>query len=265
MNATLNVLDGDSSEEDEAIEIGSVKISASATSTNLQQEEENSTKSARPVLLQLPDDEEDEEDEDAPLPSSVQLNDGFQEPSEPMAAIQSEECIEALQAVESDCWDINSWILFIDEVESGRGGTITVPDAYSRFLDKFPRAAKQWKASAEYHVQHEEYALAEETYSKCLMKCRSVDLWQSYIHMIQQQKAKVEGGQKLIESAFEKAIDNVGMSIVSNPLWVAYIEFIKSWPDSDAGKKLGSTYFHSSSFLNHRVSRHSISAFQSLE
>ena len=252
MNATLNVLDGDSSEEDEAIEIGSIKISASATSTNLQHEEENSPKSVRPVLLQLQDDEEDEEDEDAPLPSSVILNDGPEEPAEPMAAIQSEECIEALQAVESDCWDINSWILFIDEVESGRGGTITVPDAYSRFLDKFPRAAKQWKASAEYHVQHGEFALAEESYSKCLMKCRSVDLWQSYIHMVQL-KAAVEGGQKLVEAAFEKAIDNVGMSIVSNPLWVAYIEFIKSWPDSDAGKKLGRTYFHSDDVCEHLV------------
>lgn len=238
MNATLNVLDGDSSEEDEAIEIGSIKIAATATSTNLQQEGEHSPKSVRPVLLQLPDDEEDEEDEDAPLPSSIQLSDGFQEPSEPLTAVQSEECIEALQAVESDCWDINSWILFIDEVEGGRGGTITVPDAYNRFLDKFPRAAKQWKASAEYHVQHEEYALAEDAFSKCLMKCRSVDLWQSYVHMVQL-KAPVEGGQKSIEMAFEKAIDNVGMSIVSHPLWHAYIDFIKSWPDSDAGKKLG--------------------------
>ena len=194
--------------------------------------------SSKPVLLRLPTDDDDEEDEDAPLPIANQLTNGQQESTEPLVALQSEECAEALQAVESDCWDINSWILFIDEVEAGRGGEISVPDAYHRFLGKFPCAAKQWKALAEYHTKRQEFTLADEVYSKCLSKCRNVELWLSYVHMVRL-KSPVDGSQRLIEATFEKALGNVGMSILSNPLWTAYIEFIRSWPESDAGRKLG--------------------------
>lgn len=236
LSSTLKNLDGDSSEEDEVIE---TKTIASAPTSIVERQQDNqASKLVRPVLLQLPDDDDEEEDEDAPLPSSNPLPDQPQESTEPTVAIQSEECVEALQAIESDCWDINSWLLFIDEVEAGRGGTITVPDAYSRFLGKFPRAAKQWKASAEYHSQIQEYALADDVYSKCITKCRSVELWLSYIQLVQL-KLPVEGNQKQVEVAFEKAIDNVGMAISSHSLWIAYIDFIKSWPESDPGKKLG--------------------------
>ena len=207
----------------------------------LPQEDGNASNSSRPVLLQLPDNEEDDEDEDAPLPNLIQTNDGQQELiEESILGVQSDECVEALQAVESDCWDINSWYLFIDEVENGRGGTTTIPEAYTRFLEKFPRAAKQWKSLAEYHMQKEEYALAEDVYTIYLTKCRSVELWQSYVQMVQQ-RSSAEGSQKSVEAAFEKAIDNVGMSVVSHPLWVGYIEFIRGWPESDAGRKLGMT------------------------
>ena len=242
INPTFNALDGDSSEEDEAIETGKVNISAASTTVPvLLQEDENNVNSSRPVLLQLPDNDDDDEEEDAPLPSLIQSNDVQQElTEESILGVQSDECVEALQAVESDCWDINSWYLFIEEVENGRGGTTTIPEAYTRFLEKFPRAAKQWKSLAEYHTQKEEYAQAEDVYTKYLTKCRSVELWQSYVQMVQQ-RSGTEVSQKSVEAAFEKAIDNVGMSVVSHPLWVGYIEFIRGWPESEAGKKLGTT------------------------
>lgn len=238
LNPTLNVLDGDSSEEDEAISSVSMQISEIVSSPVMENGMEEGSKLVRPVLLQLPDDDDEEEDEDAPLPIAIQSTDGVMESAEFLAAVQSEECAEALQAVESDCWDINSWILFMDEADAGRGGAISVPDAYNRFLIKFPCAAKQWKFLAEYHTLRQEYAQAEEVYSKCLSRCRNVELWQSYVQMVQL-KSPSEGSQRIIEAAFEKALDNVGMSIASNTLWAAYIDFIRSWPDVDAGRQLG--------------------------
>lgn len=238
LNPTLNVLDGDSSEEDEAITSISLQIPAISSSPIQESGVDEETKSVRPVLLQLPDNDEDDEDEDAPLPITIQSTDDVLESAESSAIIQSEECAEALQAVESDCWDINSWILFMDEADAGRGGAISVPDAYSRFLEKFPCAAKQWKALAEYHILRQEYSHAEEVFKKCLSRCRNVELWQSYVQMVQL-KSPLEGSQRTIEAAFEKALENVGMSISSNPLWTAYIDFIRNWPDSDAGRKLG--------------------------
>lgn len=114
----------------------------------------------------------------------MQLIGGVLVPIESTEAVESEECVEALHAVEVDCWDINSWILFIDEVEAGRGGKISIPDAYNRFLEKFPRAAKQWKALAEFHTDRQEYASADEVYNRCLGKCRNVELWLSYVQMV---------------------------------------------------------------------------------
>ena len=234
LNPTLNVLDGDSSEEDEVITTGDKTQSTSLIAQTVVQ-----TKAIKPVLLQLPDNEDDDDEEDAPLPGAA-LTDDLLESEGLSTVVQSEECTEALQAVESDCWDVNSWILFIDEVEGGRGGSISVPDAYNRFLDKFPRAAKQWKALAEHHIQLQEHGQAEDVFNKCLSKCRNVELWQSYIHMVRL-KSPIDGSQKMIEAAFEKALDNIGMSISSNTLWAAYIEFIRSWPETDAGKKLGNS------------------------
>jgi hypothetical protein len=197
----LAALDGDSSEEDEVISSTSNNITSSKiSSSSVEIEDKKSiirqdqSKSMRSILLQQPEDEEDEEDEDAPLLNSIQLIEEIvaTEMTESTTAIQSEECSDALQAVESDCWDINSWILFIDEVEADRGGNLSVPEAYHRFLDKFPRAAKQWKALAEYHANHSEFGLAEEVYNKSLLKCRSVELWQSYVQMVQQKFLRLE-------------------------------------------------------------------------
>jgi hypothetical protein len=223
--------DGDSSEEDE--DIVSKNVSVGATSLVIEQKQQQQQQQKK-FLLPQADDEDEEEDEDAPLPSSMQLV-----PTESIEGIESEECIEALHALEADCWDINSWILFIDEVEAGRGGSkISIPDAYNRFLDKFPRAAKQWKALAEFHTGQQEYTLAEEVYNRCLGKCRNVELWLSYVQMIRL-KFPLEANQRIVETAYEKAVDNIGMSLISNPLWRSYIDFITEWPDSDTGRKLG--------------------------
>ena len=238
LNPTLNVLDGDSSEEDEAITTVGMQMSEIISSPIQESGTNEASKLVRPVLLQLPDDDDEEEDEDAPLPIAIQSTNGVLESAETLAAVQSEECAEALQAVESDCWDINSWILFMDEADAGRGGAISVPDAYNRFLEKFPCAAKQWKVLAEFHTLRQDYLQAEEVYSKCLSRCRNVELWQSYVQMVQL-KSSSDGSQRIIEAAFEKALDNVGMSIASNTLWAAYIDFVRSWPDSDAGRQLG--------------------------
>lgn len=224
--------DGDSSEEDEDIISTAIPVASSSSFIAVKQQQQQQQQQKK-FLLPQPDDEDDEEDEDAPLPSSMQLV-----PTESAEHIESEECTEAVHALEADCWDINSWILFIDEVEAGRGGKISIPDAHNRFLDKFPRAAKQWKALAEFYTRQQEYILAEEVYNRCLGKCRNVDLWLSYVQMIRQ-KFPLEANQRVVESAYEKAVDNIGMSLISNPLWRSYIDFIREWPDSDAGRKLG--------------------------
>ena len=192
----------------------------------------------RSSLLLKSQEDEDIDEEDAPLPV-VTL------PVKPEAK-RSKECSEALQAIDSDPWDINSRLLFLHEVEEGHGGGLSVIEAYHRFLERFPRAAKYWKILAGYHVKAKNYPAAEEVFVKAFAsKCRNVELWLAYIAMI---RAKILNGgresghdMKPVEVAFEKAVENVGTSLDAWALWRAYVDFIrdrKDWPDSGDGRRL---------------------------
>lgn len=141
-----------------------------------------STKTSDNVLLSLvkkavdfEDDEDEEEDEPIPI---------FIPPPEPEIDNGSAEFIEAQLAIKNDPWNVNGWLIFVEEVEMGRGGGMSIADAYQSFLAQFPRSGRYWRLLADYYIQREEYNLAEDVFRKCLLKCRSIGLWQSYLEMI---------------------------------------------------------------------------------
>ena len=191
----------------------------------------------------LPDAEDEvEEEEDEPLP--------FFEPTPDVSVERgSAEFAEAQRIISNDCWAVSAWMVFIEEVEAGRGGSITIVEAYQKLLAQFPRSGRFWRLLANYYIDKEEYAAAEDIFKKSLQKCRSVGLWQSYLTMmrkktIQNYPVNSEHYQKerdILKSAFDKAIDNIGMSLESNIIWKEYLNFVKDWPengDLDKGRKL---------------------------
>eukprot|EP01041_Mallomonas_annulata_P001032 gene1032-2022_t len=251
--------ESDSSEEDEEIRVGpspakpdsledaTTKVDINPLSVHTK--DESATLSAFEKAQQLLAlvqnvnfDEEEDEEEDEPLPA-------FQPAPEPVIDYGSSAFIESQRAISNDCWDINAWILFIEEAEAGRSGVVSVTDAYQRFVNQFPRASRYWRLFADHYIQKEEYQSAEELFRKCLTKCRSVGLWQSYLEMIKKKTIdrtsqysdnylKEKEAYKL---AFEKALENIGQSLESNIIWRKYIDFIKNWPeltDLDKGRKL---------------------------
>ena len=82
------------------------------------------------------------------------------------------------------------------------------------------------------------------------MKCRSVELWILYLSL--QKKKTIDKAPKVTdpsyslnrkayENIFEKAVENVGMSVDSDELWREYLDFARDFPESandDATKKL---------------------------
>ena len=167
-----------------------------------------------------------------------------------LVIIASQEFLDSQQAVSYDHWDVQSWIMLLEETEAGKSGSASIPDAYNRFLNHFPRAAKFWKTLIEYHIKKDELDIAEELFSKCLLKCRSVELWILYLSL--QKKKTIDKASKVTdpsyslnrkayENVFEKAVDNVGMSVDSDELWREYVGFARDFPESandDATKKL---------------------------
>ena len=96
----------------------------------------------------------------------------------------STEFTEAMSAVTTDCWDISSWLICLEEAEQGRSGTTTVIDIYEQIVQKFPRSAKFWKNLTEYHLSNNCMELAEEVMKKSVTVCRSVELWVMYLNYV---------------------------------------------------------------------------------
>jgi len=96
----------------------------------------------------------------------------------------STEFTEAMSAVTTDCWDISSWLICLEEAEQGRSGATTVIDIYEQIVQKFPRSAKFWKNLTEYHLSNNCMELAEEVMKKSVTVCRSVELWVMYLNYV---------------------------------------------------------------------------------
>lgn len=166
----------------------------------------------------------------------------------------SSEYLEAFQGIQSDPYDTTSWNILLEEVEKGNGGTASVVETFSRFLKQFPRAARVYGRLAEHHVKTNNAAAAEELLCKEVGKLRHVDLWMQYLKIMKRQVSGDRGGtatakdkadqqhlaRRAYESAFDRALDNVGYSIESGPIWKDYIDFLRDYPEAqmDPAKKM---------------------------
>lgn len=166
----------------------------------------------------------------------------------------STEYLDAFAGIQSDPYDTTSWNILLEEVEKGNGGTASVVETFTKFLKQFPRAARVYGRLADYYCKNNNAAAAEELLSKELSKLRHVDLWMQYLKIMKRQVAgdKDKGAtakekadqqhmaRRAYESAFDRALDNVGYSIESGPIWKDYIDFLRDYPEAqmDPTKKM---------------------------
>lgn len=162
---------------------------------------------------------------------------------------ESSDFIDAQKAINENRWDSTAWELFIEEVENGRGGKFSKVDAYIQATNQFPRAWKFWKRLVDHYMEVGDVQPCEDAFKKCLQKCRNTDLWLSYLTLTRQKtidknppnSEQYANSKRIYESAFEKALENIGMSFDSHIIWRKYLDFVKDWPESgalDAGRKL---------------------------
>ncbi len=182
----------------------------------------------------------DEEEYDEPL---LAINENNMEHSADM----STEYIESVDAIAADCWDISSWIIFLEEVEHSRGGNgINVAQAYSRILTQFPRSAILWKRMIDRSITDEDWQSVHDAFACCLVQCRSVDLWKLYLGVLSKTATEssadsIEAHKKL-EAAYDEALDNVGYCLDAASLWQDCINCVRASSAAESfvevGKKL---------------------------
>ena len=117
---------------------------------------------------------------------------------------------EAQQVIEKDIEQLK-----IAEIENARR-------IYDRILRQFPTAGKQWASWIDLEMRLRNYEKVEKMFGECLSICLHVDLFRLYIDYIRKTK------EDQLAGAFEFALQSIGMDILSGPIWMDYIAFLKS-------------------------------------
>ncbi|XP_035815409.1 cleavage stimulation factor subunit 77 isoform X5 [Zea mays] len=102
---------------------------------------------------------------------------------------------------------------------------------YENLLATFPTAAKYWKQYVEAYMATNNDEAAKQIFSRCLLNCLHISLWRCYINFIRRINDK-RGSEGLDETkkAFDFMLNYVGNDAASGPVWMEYINFLKSMP-----------------------------------
>ncbi|EPS29918.1 hypothetical protein PDE_04868 [Penicillium oxalicum 114-2] len=134
--------------------------------------------------------------------------------------------------------DISAWLELIAE-HKARNRLDSAREVYEQFLKEFPMAAEQWVAYAIMESELNELFRLEQIFNRTLLTVPSVQLWSVYLDYVRRRNplSTDTSGQarKTISSAYDLAIQYVGMDKDSGNIWTDYVEFIRSGPGTVGG------------------------------
>ncbi|CAN8292789.1 unnamed protein product [Cochlearia groenlandica] len=124
----------------------------------------------------------------------------------------------------------------VDEAEALAKRALHLPIAqatpiYEQLLSLYPSSARYWKQYVEAQMAVNNDDATKQIFSRCLLTCLQVPLWQCYIRFIRKvYDKKGAEGQDETTKAFEFMLNYIGTDIASGPIWTEYITFLKSRP-----------------------------------
>ncbi|XP_078438100.1 tetratricopeptide repeat (TPR)-like superfamily protein isoform X2 [Wolffia australiana] len=111
---------------------------------------------------------------------------------------------------------------------------LSVADAvpiYERLVAAFPTSAKFWKQYVEAQMVVNKEDAVKQVFARCLLNCLHIPLWRCYIRFIKKvNEKKGADGFEETRKAFDFTVNYVGTDISSGPIWIEYIDFLKSRP-----------------------------------
>ncbi|KAL4810535.1 hypothetical protein BDV18DRAFT_131218 [Aspergillus unguis] len=134
--------------------------------------------------------------------------------------------------------DIPAWLELINE-HRGRNRIDSARDVYERFLQVFPLSAEMWVAYATMESELNELFRLEQIFNRTLLTIPAVQLWTVYLDYVRRRNpiSTDTSGQarKIISSAYDLALQHIGMDKDSGSIWTDYITFIRSGPGNVGG------------------------------
>ncbi|KAL4946155.1 hypothetical protein BDV06DRAFT_160754 [Aspergillus oleicola] len=127
--------------------------------------------------------------------------------------------------------DIPAWLELINE-HRGRNRIDSARDVYERFLQVFPLSAEIWVAYATMESELNELFRLEQIFNRTLLTIPAVQLWTVYLDYVRRRNPlstdTTGQARKIISSAYDLALQHIGMDKDSGSIWSDYIQFIRS-------------------------------------
>ncbi|KAJ9367669.1 hypothetical protein DTO282E5_7666 [Paecilomyces variotii] len=134
--------------------------------------------------------------------------------------------------------DIPAWLELINEHRS-RNKIDNAREVYERFFKVFPQAADQWVSYANMESENNELYRLEQIFNRTLLATPSVQLWSVYLDYVRRRNPLTTDttgqARRIISSAYDFALQNIGIDKDSAPIWVDYVQFIRSGPGNIGG------------------------------
>ncbi|KAJ5644679.1 hypothetical protein N7507_010690 [Penicillium longicatenatum] len=134
--------------------------------------------------------------------------------------------------------DLSAWLELIAEHRS-RNRLDSAREVYEQFLKVFPMAADQWVAYATMESELNELFRLEQIFNRTLLTIPSVNLWSVYLDYVRRRNPLTTDttgqARRVISSAYDLALQYVGMDKDGGNIWTDYVEFIRSGPGTVGG------------------------------
>jgi cleavage stimulation factor subunit 3 len=99
--------------------------------------------------------------------------------------------------------------------------------------------AEQWVAYANMELQNSEFFQLEQIFNNALLSVPNVQLWSVYLDYIRRRNnltTDADGSaRRIINAAYEFALQKVGIDKDSANIWQDYVQFIRSGPGTVGG------------------------------
>ena len=103
---------------------------------------------------------------------------------------------------------------------------------YERFLSIFPTAARYWRQYVLQEQAAHEYSRVEALFSRCLLQCLSLPLFQSYIEYVRLVKAGADDEHDAVAAAFDFVLQHAHLDLHAPALFLSYLAFLATLPTS---------------------------------
>ncbi|KAF3991057.1 hypothetical protein FT663_01821 [Candidozyma haemuli var. vulneris] len=139
-------------------------------------------------------------------------------------------------AVEQNSLDFKKWGQLIEQVVA-KDKEEQVRATFDKYFTIFRFDARQWNNYVNFELNRGEFNNVEQIFAKCLPITNDVDLCRTYVSYVRRVNDVITGGEKArttVLSAFDFAINKVGIDVDSAELWKDYLDFFKSWTPSSS-------------------------------